>query len=44
MERRKLTEIQCRKNSDGVSVQGPCGLACGLCSMQDFQITVFSLF
>lgn len=32
------------KNSDGVSVQGPCGLACGLCSMQDFQITVFSLF
>lgn len=38
MERRRLRrEIQRRQNSEGVPVQEPCGLACGHCSMWDFQ-------
>lgn len=43
-ERRKLrTEMLCRQNSDGVFVQGPCEIACGQCSMQNFQTIAFSL-
>ena len=44
VERRRLRrEVEYRQNSEGVSAHGPCELACGHCSMQDFQTFAFSL-
>lgn len=43
-ETKKLRTEICRQNSKGVSVQGPCEIACGHHSMHDFQTFAFNLF
>lgn len=43
VEMKKLRMEIFRQNSERVSVQGPCEIACGHHSMQDFQIFAFSL-